>query len=237
MERDVPMTHDWRSRLKELAYDRPLQIATALLAVVATAAVAAPTDILPARAQIASAFQQVVTVSLPAATPLQLAWEGADLDGDGAADFANPTGQAPRDHDAYGSGAFGASRDGGSRDHEGVDFVADAGQTIVAPISGFVTKIGFAYAGAPELKFVEITNPALKYEARVFYVEPEVEVGDAVAIGRPIGRAHTLQQRYPAGMTDHVHLEIQNRGGHRVDATRFITAEYVRRTGMKPQVG
>lgn len=221
------MTHGWRARLKELVHDRPLQIATAMLAVVATAAVASPTDLLPARARIVSAFQQTVTVSLPAAAPLQLVWEGADLDGDGAPDFANPTGRSPRAHDAYGSGAFGASRDGGSRDHEGVDFIAEAGQTIVAPISGFVTKIGFAYAGAPELKFIEITNPALRYEARVFYVEPQVEIGDAVALGRPIGRAHTLQRRYPAGMTDHVHLEIQNRGGWRVDATRLITAEYV----------
>jgi murein DD-endopeptidase MepM/ murein hydrolase activator NlpD len=223
------MTHGWRARLKELVHDRPLQIVSAFLVVVATAAVAAPTDILPARSQIASAFQQTVTASLPAAAaPLRLVWEGADLDRDGAPDFANPTGQAPREHDAYGSGAFGASRDSGSRDHEGVDFIADAGQIIVAPISGFVTKIGVAYAGAPELKFVEITNPALKYEARVFYIEPQVEVGDSVALGRPIGRARTLQRRYPSGMTDHVHLEIQNRGGWRVDATRLITAEYVR---------
>jgi peptidoglycan LD-endopeptidase LytH len=150
------------------------------------------------------------------------------VDGDGKSDFANPTGQATRDHDAYGEGEFGASRDGGVRRHEGVDFIADAGQTIVAPISGFVTKIGFAYAGAPELKFVEITNPALKYEVRVFYVEPQVQVGESIAVGHPIGRAHTLQHRYPAGMTDHVHLEIQDRRGVRLDATRVITAEYVR---------
>jgi murein DD-endopeptidase MepM/ murein hydrolase activator NlpD len=227
MERDVPMTHDWRARLKELTQDRMLQIAAAF-AVVATAAVAAPTDILPARRDdMAAALQQAVTVSMSAPAPLQLVWEGADIDGDGAADFANPTGKAPRTEDAYGSGAFGASRDGGSRDHEGVDFVADAGQAVVAPISGYVTKIGVAYAGAPELKFVEITNPALKYEARVFYVDPQVEVGDAVRIGRPIGRARTLQNRYAAGMTDHVHLEIQDRRGDRMDATRVITAQYV----------
>ena len=167
-----------------------------------------------------------LTVQTPATVKV-LTWQGADIDGDGAPDFANPTGQAPREHDAYGSGAFGASRDGGSRDHEGVDFMAEAGQTIVAPVSGFVTKIGFAYAGAPELKFVEITNPALKYEVRVFYVEPQVEVGEAVAIGHPIGRAHTLQDRYPAGMTDHVHLEIQDRRGARMDATQVILARYV----------
>src|SRR5205085_2939217 len=138
----------------------------------------------------------------------RLVWEGDDVDGDGKADFANPTGHEMRGHDAYGEGEFGASRDGGVRRHEGVDFIADAGQAVAAPMSGYVTKIGFAYPGDHVLKFVEITNPALHYQARVFYVDPTVEVGDTVAVGEAIGRAHTLQRKYPGGMTNHVHLEV-----------------------------
>jgi len=107
-----------------------------------------------------------------------------------------------------------------------VDFKADAGQPVDAPISGFVTKIGYAYAGDSELKFVEITNPALRYAARVFYVNPTVEVGESVAIGHPIGTAHSLQKKYPGGMTNHVHLEILDRPEHRIDASQMITAEY-----------
>lgn len=42
-------------------------------------------------------------------------WVGIDLDGDGAPDFANPTGRAPRGEDAFGDGWFHARRDGGSR--------------------------------------------------------------------------------------------------------------------------
>jgi hypothetical protein len=42
------------------------------------------------------------------------AWEGRDLDGDGAPDFANPTGGEPRGHDRFGDGYFHASRDGGA---------------------------------------------------------------------------------------------------------------------------
>src|SRR4051812_42964505 len=62
----------------------------------------------------------------PAAAPAQplepvVVWDGVDLDGDGTKDFANPTGGEQRGHDAYGSGEFGASRDGGGRRHEGVD--------------------------------------------------------------------------------------------------------------------
>jgi murein DD-endopeptidase MepM/ murein hydrolase activator NlpD len=159
----------------------------------------------------------------PFTTRTRLVWEGADLDGDGQADIANPTGQAPRQTDAYGEGGFHASRDGGARQHEGVDYVATPGQTVSAPISGYVTKIGYAYPDDQTLRFVEIDNPALHLTARVFYVDPRVAVGDAVAIGHPIGQAHSLQQRYPLGITDHVHLEIAERG-RKVDAATLITA-------------
>ncbi len=156
--------------------------------------------------------------------PRFVTWEGADLDGDGQADIANPTGRSPRLVDAYGEGRFHASRDGGSRLHEGVDYVSTAGQTVRAPISGYVTKIGYAYPGDEVLRFVEIENPALHLQARVFYVDPDVEVGQAVAVGRPIGRAHTLQQKYPAGITDHVHLEMADARGRKLDAAGLIVA-------------
>jgi murein DD-endopeptidase MepM/ murein hydrolase activator NlpD len=150
-------------------------------------------------------------------------WEGADLDGDGQPDIANPTGQAPRGADAYGEGRFHASRDGGSRDHEGVDYTATAGQQVSAPISGFVSKIGYAYPDDQTLRFVEIDNPALHLTARVFYVDPAVAVGDTVAVGQPIGEAHTLQRRYPLGITDHIHLEVAEYG-KKVDAEKLIVA-------------
>jgi murein DD-endopeptidase MepM/ murein hydrolase activator NlpD len=156
-----------------------------------------------------------------------LVWSGADVDGDGAADFANPTGRRARTTDAYGHGYFGASRDGGVREHEGVDWIAEAGQEVVAPISGFVTKIGFAYANAPELKFVEITNPALGYVARVFYVDPIVRVGQALRVGEAIGHAHSLQAKYPGGMTDHVHMELAGPNRLRFDSSKVLTARYV----------
>lgn len=170
-------------------------------------------------------------VAPPATGTKVLAWQGKDVDGDGAPDFVNPTGQAPRIHDAYGFGAFGASRDGGSRKHEGVDFMAESGQPVVAPISGYVTKVGMAYADDKHLKFVEITNPAISYVARVFYVDPDVAEGDVVRLGQEIGVAHGLQARYPAGMTDHVHLELMGPDQKRMDATAVLTERYVTRFG------
>jgi peptidoglycan LD-endopeptidase LytH len=149
-------------------------------------------------------------------------WEGRDVDGDGAADFVNPTGKGVRAHDAFGEGEFGASRDGGGRGHEGVDYIADAGQTVVAPISGYVTKIGQAYSDG-DFRFIEISNPALQFEARVFYVRPDVKVGDVVRLGTPIGTVRTLQTRY-AGITDHVHLELMDHG-RRINSERLIVAK------------
>jgi hypothetical protein len=185
-------------------------------------------------AQAASRAQSMTraafTSAPPAAAPAILVqpaletWQGVDLDGDGQADIADPTGRGPRGEDAYGEGRFHASRAGGARRHEGVDYVASAGQIVDAPISGYVTKIGYAYAGDETLKFVEIENPALRQQARVFYVDPDVAVGDSVAVGRPIGHAHTLQKKYPGGITDHVHLEIADRRGRKLDAETMIVA-------------
>ncbi|NQE63805.1 M23 family metallopeptidase [Caulobacter sp. RHG1] len=162
---------------------------------------------------------------------MELVWKGADIDGDGAPDFANPTGAAPRGHDAFGDGEFGARRDGGTRAHEGVDYVAQAGQAVRAPMSGYVTKIGFAYAGDTALKFVEITNPALGYAARAFYVNPGVEVGQTVRLGQSIGTVASLQDHY-RGITDHVHLEILAPGGDRVNAAQLITPTMVAKVGQ-----
>jgi murein DD-endopeptidase MepM/ murein hydrolase activator NlpD len=222
-----------RWHVSETAKDRLLKAVAVAVAVAGSAAIAAPVAQVGARAAKAEVLAavgrapvQLASLRGRQADPMQLVWEGADVDGDGQADFANPTGHEPRGHDAYGEGEFGASRDGGVRRHEGVDFIAQAGQAVVAPISGYVSKIGFAYAGDNNLRFVEITNPALQYAARVFYIDPSVAVGDAVAVGRVIGSMHTLQAKYPGGMTDHVHLEVIDTKGQRIDATRMMTARY-----------
>ena len=164
--------------------------------------------------------------NLPAPMVSKVVWNGLDVDGDGAGDFVNPTGQAPRLHDAFGNGEFGASRDGGSRHHEGVDYTADADQAVAAPISGFVTKIGYAYGGDDSLRFVEITNPAIGYVARAFYVDPGVAVGQAVRLGETIGTVASLQSHYP-GITDHVHLEVM-KAGQRLNAETLIVAKTIK---------
>jgi murein DD-endopeptidase MepM/ murein hydrolase activator NlpD len=152
---------------------------------------------------------------------MTLVWRGEDIDGDGRGDFANPTGHEAREHDSWGSGHFGDSRGGGGRRHEGVDYVGVSGQKVVAPISGYITKIGYAYEGS-SLRYVEITNPALNFVARAHYVNPSVEVGDVVQMGTKIGTLASLQSRYQ-GITNHVHLELYD-AGKRIDAEQLIVA-------------
>lgn len=177
----------------------------------------------PALAELKAAM----TEALPEAPALEpaytLVWDGKDVDGDGAADFANPTGFEVRAHDDFGYGHFGASRDGGSREHEGVDYVGFAGQDVMAPVAGLVTRMGYAYSDGSH-KYVEITNAATGYTARVFYVDADVAIGETVALGQKIGTLKTLQTRY-RGITDHVHLEVMNHGV-RVDAGKVIVARW-----------
>ncbi|HEX8569823.1 MAG TPA: M23 family metallopeptidase [Caulobacteraceae bacterium] len=158
------------------------------------------------------------TVLGPGATlPLT---KGADVTGDGQPDFVNPTGLAPRGKDAYGSGEFGASRTG--HIHAGVDYVSSAGQRVFAPIGGVVTRIGHPYSDDASFRYVEITNPQTGYKARVMYVGPQVREGERVDLGEEIGRAQTLQRRYPRGITDHVHLEIARLNGRTMNAATLV---------------
>jgi murein DD-endopeptidase MepM/ murein hydrolase activator NlpD len=149
---------------------------------------------------------------------------GVDLDGDGRLDVARPIARPVRGVDAYGSGAFGATRDGGRRRHGGVDFIAWPGETVRAPIAGVVTRIGAAYTGKSGLSYVEITDPASRYTARVLYIGPTVQIGTAIAAGDVIGRAQDLAGRYPGGMTNHVHVELSGRGSGRLNPLDVLPA-------------
>ncbi len=156
--------------------------------------------------------------STAAASPIAMASGfGIDLDGDGRPDLARPIDHVLRGADAYGSGAFGAARDGGRRRHRGVDIVAAPGELVRAPIAGSVTRLGAAYGGRDGLTYVEIVNPTSRYRARLFYVGSVVEVGRDLSAGDVVGRAQDLSGRYPGGMTNHVHVELTGRDGAPLD--------------------
>lgn len=147
---------------------------------------------------------------------------GIDLNGDGRFDLARPVDHPLRGVDAYGSGAYGAVRDGGRRRHQGIDLMAAPGEPVRAPIAGVVTRIGAAYAGQDRLQFVEIANPQTRYTARVLYVGATVALGSHVDAGDLIGSAQDLAVRYALGITNHVHVElVSSRTGH-LDPTTML---------------
>lgn len=161
-----------------------------------------------------------------AVTPVTLSAEAAasgliwtvDIDSDGLADFSNPTHGGVRGVDAFGSGRFGAVRDAGKRRHHGVDYVARPGAAVVAPLSGKVTRIGFAYSGREDFQYVEIVNPQTHLTARVLYVAPTVTEGDVVSAGDVLGAAQDLTNLYP-GITNHVHVEMRDAERRWLDAS------------------
>ncbi len=144
-----------------------------------------------------------------------------DADGDGIADFANPTHGYIRGEDAYGSGSFGTVRDGGKRKHHGVDYIAEPGDWVEAPIAGIVTKHGYAYKRS-DLRFIEIKNTDTGMRARVLYVDASIQEGAVVAAGEVIGTAQDLAKRYPGGITNHVHVELTNARGALLDPATLL---------------
>jgi peptidoglycan LD-endopeptidase LytH len=160
------------------------------------------------------------TAALAPAPPVIWA---VDKDGDGVTDYYNPTHGAVRGDDAFGSGHFGASRDAGKREHEGVDYVIPPGAAVHSPISGEVARLGYAYRGDGGYRVVEIVNSETKVKARVLYVAPSVEVGDVIVAGQEIGTAQDLNTRYP-GITNHVHVELRDRQQQLIDASLELPA-------------
>ena len=123
-----------------------------------------------------------------------------------------------RTHDRYGSGHFGASR--GRRRHEGIDFAALPGSTVLAAHPGTVTKIGYPYRDDLSFRYVEITDD-LGFAARYFYVEPEVTKGQYVMPDDPIGSVQSLNDRHP-GITEHIHFEVRDPDGMRINPSDYL---------------
>jgi len=148
---------------------------------------------------------------------------------------------AVRGPDGYGSGAYGASRDGG-RPHVGVDLVAAPGTPVYAPISGRF-EVGDPYGHDParrgRVQSVRVVagNDRL---VRMFYVQPDPRLrpGHRVEAGTFLGKSQSLQALYPpkangSVMTDHVHVQIEDSGGT-LDATPVVD-EWRRRAMRKTE--
>jgi len=124
------------------------------------------------------------------------------------AKFSHPlvSGQRSRVHDAWGSGAFGASR--GHRKHRGLDIAAAPLEQVYAPFSGRIVREAFPYASDLSFRGVvlEGTGDWQGYTAKMFYVSGVI-CGE-VAAGALIGFVQNLGVKYP-DITNHVHIEVK----------------------------
>ncbi len=112
-----------------------------------------------------------------------------------------------RGWDKFGGGHFGASR--GGREHNGIDYeIIPGAEIFTVGVSGQITKHGYVYADDSTYRYIEITDEN-EYRHRYFYVSPEAELGDHVTPDDVIGIAQNIADRYPGGMTAHVHYEIK----------------------------
>jgi murein DD-endopeptidase MepM/ murein hydrolase activator NlpD len=114
----------------------------------------------------------------------------------------------PRGKDSHGSGEYGASRAGGNRIHNGIDFLAMPGSRVHAIRAGTVTKLGYPYGDDLGFRYVQVTD-ADGNDWRYFYVKPSVVVGGVIEFDTPIGFVQDLDTRYK-GIPPHIHLEIKD---------------------------
>lgn len=129
-----------------------------------------------------------------------------------------------RDTDSYGSGVFGASRDGGARKHLGRDLIAQPGDLVVAPFPCVLKRIGLAYPGLrlPDdtiltLHLLELEGAAdfSGWRSRILYAGTALAIGTPFDEGQQIGAAENVAAYYTAKnpgeskpITGHVHWEV-----------------------------
>ena len=124
----------------------------------------------------------------------------------------SPTGHGIRYADKWGRGAYGATRDNGSRIHKGTDFiVSPIGQKVVAPTAGLVVRIKRPYANPVKgVMFSGILVRASDYEYTLFYLEPLTEIiRTRIEEGQIIGHAQDISKKYPE-MIPHIHMQIDS---------------------------
>lgn len=117
-----------------------------------------------------------------------------------------------RDVDCFGSGEFGASREG--RPHRGVDYAALPGSIILSPFDCTVNRIGYPYADKSrrEYKLIELIIDA-QTRCKIMYIDALVKPGDKIRTGDKLGIVQDLDKIYK-GITPHFHLEIIVEGVH-----------------------
>lgn len=116
----------------------------------------------------------------------------------------SPTGKGIRS-DAAGDGNYGARR--GDRVHNGVDYLCDEGQDIVAPFNMRILRVANPNATTP---LSGIKWAYGRSEGKMFYFKPDPTlINKNVSEGQVIGKAQSCSFHYgDPKMQDHIHFQI-----------------------------
>ncbi|HEX9972285.1 MAG TPA: hypothetical protein VGD14_09460 [bacterium] len=116
----------------------------------------------------------------------------------------SPTGKGIR-NDEEGSGEYGASR--GNRIHNGIDYLCDDGQIIIAPFALTIERESFPKLGSPLSGILWRHD---KTKGKMFYFKPHkhligqnIRAGDAMGIAQSVSKDYGLSR-----MKDHIHFQI-----------------------------
>jgi murein DD-endopeptidase MepM/ murein hydrolase activator NlpD len=122
---------------------------------------------------------------------------------------------------------FGDPRDGGSRTHEGLDFMAKLGTPIVSPTEAVVTRVG---EGDSAGLYVYTANPGGE-SFRYMHLDSiaDIDAGDVLQKGDLIGTVGDTGNAQ--GGAPHLHFEI--RKGDALDPHPRITQEFT----LKEKIG
>ena len=137
-----------------------------------------------------------------------------------------------KDKGGLGSGTFLAKRtEAGKPDrfHGGVDYNTEAGDPIYSPVSGVLHHVVTSVYKANNMN---LTGLAIRSDdghmVKLFYVAPSEKYFDGfrsgvrVEAGEKIGTAQSLKYRFGQDMTNHVHMQIEDENGRRVNPTGTV---------------
>lgn len=128
--------------------------------------------------------------------------------------------------DPYGSGEYGASRDGGERLHNGIDLIALPGVPVYSPFAGKITYKNKAYSDDSRFDTLHITNTDGDIRVKLLYVKSSLNEGDEVFSNQVVGSVQDLSPKY-RGIKNHLHVELYINGIAQ-DPTPYFTGRIIK---------
>ena len=127
--------------------------------------------------------------------------------------FTNPVPVMRLRKDSGGNGEFMASRDGGSRLHDGIDVLVTPGEPVYAPCDG-KWQTSYPYAGSTMWRgvkmFVESDN-GFMLQIDFWYIDSRrlKVMPEPMEKGAVIGYAQNISLKYGGGMKPHMHIRVR----------------------------